>query len=564
MLKWVAAACGLMACSCAMAWQVDLPESGLRAELQAAIDQQHSEAQAQQRTLAFSDVESALLADLQSRGYYQAYVRRLGDVLSIELGDPIRIRQIQLSGLEASGRLVFPAYPQHEGDVLDQLLYNNFKAAVDNRFLEQGYFSARWLESQIALDLFDNQAVIRLSHERGERSRFGEVSFVDERGEPLQSLSPFWLKRLTPFKAGDYYRSKLLIDLQNNLLNTRYFSDVQVALAREPASDGQELMLPVRVQVRDDKPNKLSLGLGYATDVGVRASVDWQRPRLNPQGHGVSVSTQVSAVRQETQWHYQMPYNHPTEDTVQFSLGALYDTIDETRTRKLVFGMHRVIAPQRGWQLSFGSRVSQERFADPGLTARTEQFVLPNVSLSHRRARGGTDPHQGFSQRYQIEASSRELLSDASLLALRGKWQWLETFRESHLMLLRGELGHVVTRDILALPPTMRFYAGGDNSVRGYSYRDLAPKNSAGETLGGQSMVTGSVEYQWHWRPSWRPAFFVDAGQAFTEQWVPLSVGAGVGMRWISPVGPIQLDLANAVSEDKRPWRIHFTIGAPL
>lgn len=565
MMRVFGAFCGALLCSSTvMAWQIEVADPVLQKQLQTTLDEKQLADAELKKPSSAAEIEQGVLADLKSRGYYQAYIRQQGESLVIELGEPVRISALHLSGLTSDQRLQLPSYPQRVGDVLDQQLYENFKTTVDSRFLERGYFSAHWQTAQIALDLYDSRAEITLQHHRGERSRFGAVSFVNDAGEPLTSLSPFWLYRLTPFEAGDYYSSKKLIELQNNLLDTRYFSDVQVNVVRAEHSDGSERVLPVRVQVRDDKPNKVSLGLGYATDVGPRVSVDWQRPRLNAQGHGISANAQVSEIRQETQWHYQVPYRHPTQDTLQFSVGALRDSINDIDTEKLVVGVQRVIAPKRGWQVSFGTRLTQERFSDPNAFARSERFLLPSLSLSHRQVRGGTDPYQGVSQRYVLEAASDALLSDASLLSMQGRWQWLNTFQQSHLLMLRAELAHVFTRDVAKLPPTMRFFAGGDNSVRGYDYREIAPRDANGETIGGQTMVVGSTEYQWHWQPRWRPAVFIDAGQAYTDNWVPLAIGAGVGMRWISPVGPIHFDLANAVSDDKQPWRVHITIGAPL
>ena len=77
-------------------------------------------------------------------------------------------------------------------------------------------------------------------------------------------------------------------------------------------------------------------------------------------------------------------------------------------------------------------------------------------------------------------------------------------------------------------------------------------------------MVAGSFEYAWRWLPTWRPAVFIDAGNAYTGSWQPLKLGAGVGIRWISPVGPVRFDIASAISEPGKPLRLHLTLGAAL
>lgn len=132
------------------------------------------------------------------------------------------------------------------------------------------------------------------------------------------------------------------------------------------------------------------------------------------------------------------------------------------------------------------------------------------------------------------------------------------------MLLLRADAGAIVSPRFAEVPPSVRFYAGGDSSVRGYDYRALSPVNADGDTVGGQYLVTGSIEYNWRWRPAWRPAVFLDAGNAFDAHWQPLAIGAGAGLRWISPVGPVRVDVASAVSEPGRPLRLHITLGSPL
>ena len=133
------------------------------------------------------------------------------------------------------------------------------------------------------------------------------------------------------------------------------------------------------------------------------------------------------------------------------------------------------------------------------------------------------------------------------------------------MLLLRADAGAIFSPEFDRVPPSVRFYAGGDNSVRGFDFRSISPRNDEGDTVGGQYLLTGSVEYNWRWRPTWRPAIFVDAGSAFTDtNDVSPAIGVGIGMRWISPVGPVRFDIANGISEPDKPFRIHLTLGAAL
>lgn len=512
-------------------------------------------------------VHDAVVETLKAAGYYHAQVsvtpRGEGMAVHVLAGEPVRVAKVsvQWQGMEHADRgFQAPDFPLSTGDILVQSVYSDFKQSVDALALSRGYYAAQWRTQRIALDLFSRTADITLIYDRGERSHFGEVRFIDQQGRALEALAPRWLATLTPFQVGDAISAKHLVKLQKNLLDTRYFHDVRVDL-QAPDAHGRR---PVLVQVDIREPNKVSIGLGFTTDVGPRVSVNWQRPRLNAQGHGIEASSEFSVVRQQAEVRYRLPYKHPIEDTIQLLAGISQDDIDDTQTTQTVLGVQRVIAPKAGWQRTYGLELSEERFRRQSGESDAQQFFVPSLSVSKLRSRGGLDPTHGFRQQYHLETASTAVFSDADYLLLRGNWRWLTTLAQRHILLARVELGHIISDDFQAVAPSTRFYAGGDSSVRGYDYRRLSPRNANGESIGGQNLVVGSFEYAWRWLPSWRPAVFLDAGNAFTGGWQPLKLGAGVGMRWISPVGPVRFDMASAISEPGAPWRVHLTLGAPL
>ncbi|MEO6698300.1 MAG: autotransporter assembly complex family protein [Paraperlucidibaca sp.] len=516
------------------------------------------------RAVAVSD---AIVDTLKAVGYYDAHVTVTpageGMAVTVSAGEPVLVDTVSLQWqgeVELDDDFKPPTFPLARGDVLDQSAYSDFKQAVDSLALSRGYYAGHWRTQRITLDLFTRRADITLVYERGPRAHFGELKFIDQEGRTLSELEPKWLSTLTPFKPGDPISSKHLVALQKNLLDTRYFQDVRVDLQDENA-EGRRSVL---VQVDTREPSKMSVGLGYATDVGPRLSLHWQRPRLNPQGHGIEASSEVSVVRQQAEVRYRIPYKHPIEDTIQLLAGVLRDDIDNTKTTQTVLGVQRVIAPTNGWQRTYGLRLSEERYHRESGEADAQQFLVPSVSLSKLHSRGGLDPISGFRQQYQIETAHTSFFSDADYVLLRANWRWLTTVAQRHMLLTRVELGHILSPNFQDLPPSTRFYAGGDNSVRGFDYRSLSPTNAQNETIGGQNLVVGSFEYAWRWLPTWRPAVFVDAGNAFTGGWQPVKLGAGVGIRWISPVGPVRFDIASAISEPGKPLRVHLTLGTAL
>lgn len=557
-------------------WRFQVSPGDLRADVEAAVRpwQAAVARPGEQTSPVRPDADVAIEAvaavreTLKALGYYEAQTSLVreqdGWRLRVEAGEPVRVRSLKLEWLgdmEDDRRFKAPEFPLAIGDVLHQGRYGEFKQQVADHALEQGYFDGRWVSHDIAIDLRQRRADITLRYDSGSRHRFGEVRFVDFRDAPLSGLDERWLRSLVPFKSGDFISSRKLFQLQKVLLESRYFADVRVSLRHDQANG---LVIPVEVRADNRKPNKMSVGLGYATDVGPRLTLEWQRHLLNERGHGLEATTELSQVRQRGELRYRIPWSHPTQDFLQFVLGAQRDVIaEETTTRQTAIAVQRVIQPPRDWQVTYGVRVSDERFERPG-EKDGQMLVVPGISFNKLRSRGGLDPTEGLRQFYQVEISHPGWLSQAEYMLLRGGLRWLDTWAERHMLLARVDGGAILSPGFDRVPPSVRFYAGGDNSVRGYDYRNLAPRASSGDVVGGQYLVAGSLEYNWRWRPTWRPALFMDAGNAFNTRWQPLAVGAGVGLRWISPVGPVRLDIASALSEPGRPLRLHVTLGASL
>lgn len=556
------------------AWRFELAPESLKPEVEAAVQPWRATDPKQDQRPLHSDEEiavdavAAVFETLKAAGYYDPLVRLRRDqgrwLLHVEAGEPVRVRALKLDWQGDIGedeRFRPPAFPMAVGDILHQGHYEDFKQQVADQALERGYFDGRWITHDIALDLQQRQANITLRYDSGQRYHFGEIRFLDLKGQPLTGLDSRWLDSLTPFRPGDAISSRKLFQFQKNLLESRYFADVRVTLQRDQA---EGLVIPVEVRADNRKPNKMSVGLGYATDVGPRLTLEWQRHLLNTRGHGIEASTELSTVRQQGELKYRIPWTHPVEDTLQFVLGAQQDDIDNTITRQLAVAVQRVIMPARGWQVTYGVRVSDERFERDNGEQGAQLLLVPGISFTRVDSRGGLDPSHGFRQFYQLEGTHPALLSDAEYVLMRTGLRWLDTFADRHMLLARVDAGAIFSPDFDQVPPSVRFYAGGDNSVRGYDYRSLSPRDSTGETVGGQYLAAGSLEYNWRWRPTWRPAVFIDAGNAFNTRWQPLEIGAGVGLRWISPVGPVRLDIASALTEPGKPLRLHITLGSPL
>jgi translocation and assembly module TamA len=350
----------------------------------------------------------------------------------------------------------------------------------------------------------------------------------------------------------------------------------------------QERVIPVNITLDARKPNSAEAGIGYGTDTGVRLRTQYRRALLNDKGHNIDANMELSQIRQAIDARYNMPYKHPLNDTLSFFGGYERELRDQSDsnldldTQAITFGVERSIRPSAdGWQrtMSLRYRVDQLKNNFDGTdvadlpapfnvqgVSTTQQALLAGYAFNKVKTYGGLDPSRGLRQYYQIEVGSEALLTDVDMAILRAGWRAIESFglTDQHRFVGRLDIGHIVTKDFDRVPYNLRFFAGGDQSIRGYDYKSLSTKED-GYLIGGENLGVASVEYSYRFLPKWRGAVFVDGGNAFDQQFNdPIKVGAGVGVRWSSPIGPIRLDVAAGVSEASVPIRLHFFIGPPL
>jgi len=131
-------------------------------------------------------------------------------------------------------------------------------------------------------------------------------------------------------------------------------------------------------------------------------------------------------------------------------------------------------------------------------------------------------------------------------------------------LLVRGQFGATGVNDFKDLPPSQRYFAGGDSSVRGYGYQSISPTNSDKEDIGGRYLATGSVEGNYFFYKKFGAALFADAGDAANTLNFDFKKSVGIGFRWGSPVGMVRLDLAHPLDDPDSSFRIHFSLGPDL
>lgn len=503
----------------------------------------------------------------QALGYYQAeidsQVRPGKDPvlqLDVQPGEPVRLRQVtvRVEG-EAAGLKAFKV-PKSKalapGEPLNHGLYEDAKKLIQSQALRYGFFDGRFRSQRLDIDPRAGVADIELIYDSGPRYALGRVAFDGD--TPFDSDL---LARLVPFPPNTPYDADQVAKLSQNLQASGYFEEVRVDAQPEP---GAGRLIPVKVRLGAVKPRTLGLGVGFSTDVGPRARANWTRHWINPQGHRLGAESEISTARQSVGTWYEIPLDPPLTDSLRFTSGFQREQLTDVESRRFTLGSQWQSKLPDDWQRVVSLRWEQEiyDFGDGSPNGRSS-FLIPGIGYSVTRSDNRLDPNQGYHLQLDVRAAKEGVLSDADMTYASAMAKGLYTLPGGHRLLGRVQAGGIATTDYGAIPPSLRFFAGGDQSVRGYDYQTLSPEDRQGNKVGGRYMVVGSAEYQYPIAERWRIAAFVDRGNAVNNLKDKLKTGAGIGVRWVSPVGPIRLDLAKAL-DDPGGFRIHFSMGPEL
>jgi translocation and assembly module TamA len=516
-------------------------------------------------------VESAL----QALGYYQPEIEidlqrtepkwRLSIV--VNAGAPVRVRDINIQILGAAANddnftRLTSDIGFSSGDVLHHGRFESFRENVLSLGQRRGYLRGEIVASRIEVQVEAGTADVMLWYESGPRLRFGEI-IVDN-----TLIDSDLFDSMLTFQPGDYFDQVRLQQLQSRLQRTNYFSSV-IVLPQRKRSLGDRI--PIMVNLQRAKRHSFDVGLGYSTDTEERMSLTWRTPRINRHGHSQQTRLVYSPINPSGRFTYSIPVSDPLTDVVQLWARVEENEFGDIDSRQNELGIKRE-TKNRNWIYGYSLRELNESWDIAGYNASND-YLLFGGSVSRRTHRGSiVDPEWGFSQLYTVEATANQLGSDLDLLRFTAALRYVMTPVPRNRLVTRLDLGRVkiANGDRRDLAPSLAFFAGGSQSIRGYAYQSLGDELTVvepnGETktlvVGGDRLVIGSLEYQYYFTDTWRGALFVDAGDAFDRGEFDANVGAGFGVHYVTPVGAVRVELANSVSEDDPSWRLAFAIGA--
>lgn len=514
----------------------------------------------------FRDADADINRALEALGYYNATLDKAlsweGDCWRAEFtvgpGDAVHVRTVDfnLSGPAADDKAIqgkMAAGRPKPGDILNHGNYENYRDQARKALVERGYFEAEYRESRVTVDPQKLTADISLQLESGPRYRFGQISYTTD------ILNQDLLARYAGFKPGDFYSARALTNLSTALSDSGYFASVSVG---GEAPNPETGTVAVRVRLTPANRHVYTAGIGFATDTGPQIRLGYTDRRRNENGGQFESGLFMSPVTSEATASYRWPRRDPRKEWFNLAAGIKHEDTDTSESDAFKLAISRTRSVAEHWLEKPYLELAYDDFEVGGEDGSSRLFIAGfNWESIVGRELGRTT--QGRALNYDIRGASDRLGSDTSFFQVRAHGKWIRSLGAKTRILIRANAGATLKSSLKALPPSVRFFAGGDRSVRGYDFEALGPRNSLGEVIGGAHLLDASLELDRVVHGNWSIAAFVDSGSAFNES-PEFSTGAGLGLRWHSPVGPIRLDLATPLDDADGGIRIHVSMGPDL
>ena len=516
----------------------------------------------------FEQADEQIRQALEPFGYYHAEATgklerpepaQYRATFRVTPGEPVIVRkQRVVIGGDATQLEVVKAALEHfqpkQGERLDHGAYERSKLEIATALANEGYVRAQLVKRRVEVVRAANSAEIDLEWDPGPRHRFGEVHYSDAQ------FPDSFLQRYTPWRPGQFYSTDELLELQQALVDADYFSAVAVSPDLEHAKDAS---VPIDVALVPAKRTVYTASVYVSTDTGPGGKVGFERRWLNRRGHKLSSDVQYSTRMEDYRIQYLIPKPGRPNRNLTFGVGYRDEETDSSTSRMARAAATQVTDRWKGFTRTLGLQYLNGDFEIAKEQHSTSLLYAEGV-LTRKKANDLYFPLSGYNLLYGLRVAAESVASETSFAQVRAEAKWLQQAGTDGRVILRGMLGGMVVDNFDALPPELRFFAGGDRSIRGFDYQQIGDLDAAGEVVGGEYQAIASAEYEHYFLERWGAAIFVDAGDAFTKSF-DVNVGAGVGLRWKSPVGLVRLEIARPVVSDfDHSWRVHLIIGPDL
>ncbi|MCD9032602.1 autotransporter assembly complex protein TamA [Luteimonas sp. Y-2-2-4F] len=488
--------------------------------------------------------------------------------IEVAPGEPVRVRHSSIAILGAGGedrylRRELDAFAPAPGAVFDHPTYESSKNRISRRLAQRGYFDADYSSRRVEVTRAEHAADVELVWTSGDRYDMGPLTFEQT---PKEVVDTGLLERLVYWEEGDYYHQGRLDRLRTSLQRLDYFSSISIDPQPENAVDRR---VPIEVTLTPAPRKVQTAGLSYGTDSGAGFRLGEERRYVNRRGHKALAQIDWAQRRKTATLQYRIPAFAWLDGWYTVSLQGADEQTDYIDTRRLELVGSRSGQFNERLNLVASVHALRERWAyveENGDDATVEPdyryatFLYPSLRAEYVDVDDRLFPRDGIGGTLTLRSGLEGAGSDASFAQLHARATWYRGIGERNRLIVRGEVGTTWTDALVAMPPSLRFYAGGDRSIRGYDWREVGPR--IGDfAVGAKNVTTGSVEFEHYFQNSFGFAVFVDSGSAYDDSpdW---HTGVGAGVRWASPVGPLRFDIARGLDDPDSPFTLHLDIGA--
>ena len=536
-------------------------------------------------------VEREVQDALRPFGYYEPQVSStvtdLGKnewrvVIDIKPGRPVLVTAIEVKvtgpgETDPLFRRIVEHLPLKEGERLNQAAYEAIKSDLQRTAATYGYFDAKLTRNELLVDPPKYTASIALELETGERYRFGATTITQN--VVKESL----VRRYLRYHEGDLFDLTEVLRTQFALDDAQYFSNLEVQPGKpDPATH----RVAVDIHADPNRRHRYSFGAGYATDTGVRATLGFEDHRINSSGQSFNLTMQFAQItRYAVRSSYIFPVGDPALEHFAINASIEQQTLADVTAYTQSFGPS-FTSVKGGWQTVWKLNAVHTTSEDLN-GSTTDRLLVPELDLASVPKDYLGEPLFQYPFVAEIRGSHSALGSDSDFIQAHMELE--NTFRLGgpwHL-LLREEVGASAVSGFSSLPTIYRFFAGGDNSVRGFYFNELSPTEPVCVTgpngqflrtadgscqsvagyikVGGKDLITGTVEFVRELPRNLGVATFVDYGNAF-DSWrgTHLFYSAGVGIRFRTPVLTLGVDVAQPLNSPGAGPRLHINFSPKL
>lgn len=507
--------------------------------------------------------EAEIREALQPYGYYNVKIESRLEPrgedwtahYDIERGPPTKVAVID-AGFDGAGAEFEPLTQRLQRLPLrleEQLFHADYEATkkrMSDAALAQGFLDARWSATELKVEPEKQRAEVRLRMDTGPRYFFGPVTIEQ------QGIDPAVIERYVVIREGAPFDPQELLALQFRLSDLGYFQAVEIEPQRELADD--ELRIPILVSTTPRARTRYNFGVGYGTDTGARVSAGTEWRRLNRQGHTLETDFRLSEIKNTLGGTYRVPLGSDPSESLSFTALTESERLDAGDTLKYVIGASINRSPGDSTRRLYLEYTHEESEFGDALT--TADLFTPGVAFTLSAADDPVFTRRGWYLFGDVHGALNKVLSNSSFLQSRAIARGVYPLTRRIRLLGRAEFGYSLVEQFGELPASQRFFAGGDQSVRGYSYQSLGPRDADGNVIGGRYLNVFSVESEVRVRNHWGAALFLDAGGADDDPGPGLSKAVGAGLRYRAPIGSLQLDLAHPLDDNESGVRVHIGV----